>query len=218
MCGCDETIASRQRETTTRRDLLDAVREGVDFHVLGDFAREHRQPARRIDTAHLRPGSHRPVHRSRHVHQKTRLALQLGVALDRSKHGVLQLRLEVRRVLCGRDEAVGQHTVGAHVVERLADRLLGHARVLHAAKVAQQRQCAELLVGDQALERFLLIGPAREGDLPGVRRLKRAIDQLLPDLFLGGVLRLGVRDEQHIAQTHGAVAVVLRQLVSVEQG
>ena len=132
------------------------------------------------------------------------------------QHRLLELRLEVRRVARRRDEAVRQNTVGAHLVERGGDRLLRHARGQHAAKVAQERQRAEFLLGDQAFERFLLRRAAGELDLPGVGRGQRAVDELLPDLRLIRVRGLGVRDEEHVAQAHRAVAVVLRQLIGVE--
>ena len=102
----------------------------------------------------------RPLHRSRHVDQQARLARQASVSLYRTEHRMFEFRLQFRRMLRGSDEAIGQNAVGAHFIECHADGLLRNAGMQHAAQIAQQRQRAELLFGDQALERRLLVGAA----------------------------------------------------------
>ena len=131
---------------------------------------------------------------------------------------MLEFGFEVRRVLRRRNEAVGQNAIRAHFVERLADRLLADAGELHAPKVAQKRERAELFLGDQAFERVLLVRAAREADFPRIGSFELAVDELLPDFFLASVFRLGVGDEQHVAQAYGAVTIVFRELVGVELG
>ena len=93
-----------------------------------------------------------------------------------------------------------------------------HLRLLHQPQVAEQRQAAELPLGDQPLEGLALVLAGRERDLPGVGRGQRAVDELLPHLLLVRVLRLGVDQEQDVAEPHRAVAVVLGELVGVELG
>ncbi len=71
---------------------------------------------------------------------------------------------------------------------------------------------------EQTLPRLALVGAGRQCHLPRVRRDQLAGDQPLPQRGLRLVARLGVRQEQNIAQLHGSGAVVLRQSVLVELG
>jgi hypothetical protein len=91
-------------------------------------------------------------------------------------------------------------------------------RLLHQAQVAEQRQPAQLVPGDQPLEGRALVPSGRQRNLPGVGRGQLAVDELLPHLLLLGVPGLGVHQEQHVPDPHRAVAVILGELIGVELG
>jgi hypothetical protein len=67
-----------------------------------------------------------------------------------------------------------------------------------------------------ALRDAVISACRRKGDLPGVGHGEPSPDQLLPHAGLLVVTRLGVRQEQDVAQLDGAAAIVLRELVLVE--
>ncbi len=119
---------------------------------------------------------------------------------------------------CRRDEAERQDAIGAHRRKRAGDGLVLHPGSLHEAQIAEQGEATQLVLGDQTLEGRALVLAGRELDLPGVGRRKRAIDELLPDLLLGRILRLGMGQEQNVPDPHRAVAVILGELIGVELG
>ena len=82
---------------------------------------------------------------------------------------------------------------------------------LHLAQIAEQRQRAELPLGDQAFPGFALVRARPKALPPRCQARPASVDQPLPQLRLFGVAGLGVREEEHVAQTHRAVAVVLGQ-------
>src|SRR5262249_37190851 len=120
------------------------------------------------------------------------------------------------RITRSSDEAEGQHTLGTHVADRGEDEVLVNVRGLHIAQIAQQRQRSQLVLAQEALPALALLGSARELDLPRLGRSERAGDELLPPLLLHSVLRTSVREEEHVAQLHPALAIVLRERVRVE--
>jgi hypothetical protein len=102
--------------------------------------------------------------------QQPRAAFQPRMVFDRLQHRRLEFGLEVRRIPRRRDEAVGQNAIDAHGLDRPRDRLARDFRLLHQPEVAQQREAAELLLGDQPLERLALVASRGKRDLPGVGR------------------------------------------------
>src|SRR5215472_909828 len=212
----DDRIA--QREAAAGRDLHDPVGEREDLHLIANLASEDGETAGRLGARHLRLRREGSEHRSRHVDQQPRATRESCVTLDRLQHRGFELGLEIRRVTRRRDEAVGKDAVRPHRLDGVGDGPARHLRLLHQAQVAEQRQPAQPLLGHQPLESLALVLAGRERHLPGVGRSKLAVDELLPHLLLGLVLRLGVDEEQHVPDPHRAVAVVLRELIGVELG
>src|SRR5205823_13419651 len=56
----------------------------------------------------------------------------------------------------------------------------------------------------------------RTGNLPGIGRFERVLNELLPERSLRFVLGLRVAEEQHVAELDCRFTVVLRELVGVE--
>src|SRR3954463_16388087 len=66
-----------------------------------------------------------------------------------------------------------------------------------------------MVFAEQALERLALVATGGERNLPGVRRRKLTLGQLLPDRGLRLVTRLRVGEEQYVAQLHRGIPAVL---------
>src|SRR5271154_6434569 len=96
---------------------------------------------------------------------------------------------------CGK-KAKRQHPLSLHRLEGGDDSVLVDARVLHIAKVTQQRERAELALRKQTLPVLTLADEiatsGRQGNLPGVGSRRLAIDQPLPQRCLLGVVWLRV--------------------------
>ena len=127
----------------------------------------------------------------------------------------------MRSVARRSQEAERQHALRVHRLEGREHELLVHSRLAQVAQVAEQSERAQLVLGHEASPRLSLrdavIGTCRrKGDLPGVGHGEPSPDQLLPHAGLLVVTRLGVRQEQDVAQLDGAAAIVLRELVLVE--
>ena len=81
--------------------------------------------------------------------------------------------------------------------------LLVDAGLLHVAQVAQQGQRAELALAEQTLPRLALVGAGPESATSQVSGVASSpVDQPLPQRRLRLVARLGVGEEEHVAQLH----------------
>ena len=91
-----------------------------------------------------------------------------------------------------------------------------NTRGQHEPEVAQSGHTADLALSQQPLPGLALVLPCGQGNLPGVGRFERVLDELFPGFGLFCVFGLGVTKKQHVAQLHPAFAVVLGKLVGIE--
>ena len=86
------------------------------------------------------------------------------------------------------------------------------------AKVAQERECTQLALREQSLPVCTLVPATGESHLPGVRHEQVPFDEAPPQPCLVPVVRLGVAQEEYVAQTDNTRTVILSQCVLVELG
>ena len=148
------------------------------------------------------------------VDQKRGLALDprgLGEALH---HRFLERVFEPRRVLRSGDEAEGENSLGLHLAETATDQILAHSCFDHVSQVAEKGECAELVLGQKALERLLLIPAGAQPDLPRVGGGESVLSDLLKQHRLCLILRLRVAEEEDVAELElSALTPVLRERV-----
>src|SRR6185437_15328953 len=192
------------------------VGKGVETHLIRDLAQQHRKSVRRIGAQHLRPAGKRGRHAPRHVDEQDSPPRQLLASLDRAEHCALQRLLPLRRIACRGKKPEREYAVRLHDRQRVEHEFLANARVLHIAKVAEQRECSELALAEQPLPASPLVATGGERHLPGVGRGQLSVDQALPQCSLSRVARTSVAEKKHIPQTNRAGAIVLRQSVLIE--
>ena len=109
--------------------------------------------------------------------------------------------LELRSVASRRHEPKRQRPRHS-LLKPLSNQLRIHARCKHQAQVSQDGQAAQLPLAQEPFEVLALVLPSGQGNLPSVGRLERVLNELLPNSFLLGILRLRVAEKQHVAQRH----------------
>ena len=96
--------------------------------------------------------------------------------------------------------------------------LFPHPGILHVAKVAQQRECAQPLLREQPLPVCTLVSTSGKSHFPGIGSEQISFDQTPPQPCLVRVLWLRVAKEQYVAQADYTRTVVLGQCILVELG
>lgn len=217
-----------QGKATARCDADAGVGEGEDADLLGDLAKEHGETVCGVGAQHRRTTRQRCDHASRDVNEQDGVSgkshgsftpasgLIRAAAFERAEHGALEHRLPLGNVTRRGEEAERKHTVGAHGLERGGDVVLTDSSNLHVAKVAQESKSAEASFDQEPLPVLPLVATTGECDLPGVGSAQLTRCETLPQLGLRGVAGTRVREEEYVAQLHGAIAVVLRERVLVE--
>ena len=106
---------------------------------------------------HLGPSRQRRNHRPGHVDQEDGVTRQPLTVGDCTEHGLLQLRLPLRRIPRSGQEAKRKHALRLHRTQSRNDQILADARILHVAKVAEQRQRPKLALCEQSLPVLSLV-------------------------------------------------------------
>ena len=176
-----------QGETRTRGHLDEELREAEHPRVLAQLASEDRQRRCCVEAVEIALGADAAAeHRAGDVDEQAGVPRQLGLFAQAREHPALQMRLEVRDDSRGSDEAERQHTAPLALFTVVPDILHRHAGFDHVAQVAQEGQIAELVLGHQTREGFLLVLTGRQLDFPRIGRLQLVIDQLAVEQLAGG--------------------------------
>src|SRR6267378_4897328 len=204
-----------QREAAARRQFDASVGEGCDGKLLGLLTKQDSESCRRVHARGFALLRELVVHRAGHVDDESGRSRKLLESGDALEQGLFKRVLELRSVTRRRHETKRQRASDA-LVQPLANELRFDARCQHQAKVAQDGQAAQLALAQESLEVLALVLPCGQGNLPGIRRFERVLNELLPECGLRFVLRLRVAEEKHVAELDRRIAVVLRKLVGVE--
>ena len=204
-----------QRKAAPRRKFDTRVGEGRDSEIRGLFAEQDGKSGGRIHARGLTLLREPVVHRTRHVHDESGRAGKLLESGDALEHGLFE-RVFERPSVAGRCQETERQRPRDALVQPLADKLRVDARCEHQAEVAQDGQAAEFTLAQEAFEVLAPVLPCGQGNLPGIGRLERVLNELLPERRLRVVLGLRVAEEQHVAELHDRFAVVFGKLVGVE--
>src|SRR5208282_3302310 len=207
-------------------------------NVLANLTKQHGDASCGIDTAKLRLTADLAVHGTAYVDHYCRASLQLRGTREATEHRLLKLLLKPRGILRRRDETEREHTLSTHGRQTTLDDAVRHACLSHVAEVLEDSDCAQRALFEHTGERCLLVRTARQSDFPSVRRLQTdellrqrtvlvrdleprlrcvrnviLVDQLRQQEALILVLRLCVRQENHVTQLDVLILVPLCKLV-----
>src|SRR4029077_11579896 len=155
-------------------------------------------------------------HRAGNVNQHDGPSAQLFSSRNALEHRLLERLFPLLSAPRCSLAAEWQHARGAHGAERGENEIFVHTHVAHVAQVAEQSQRTELLLAEQALPSLALVSTRAQRHFPSVRSGEFSGDQALPHFGLRLVTRLGVSEEQNVAQLDGSAAIVLRERVRIE--
>src|SRR5271166_1634122 len=215
-----------------------ATSSAVNRDVLANLTKQHDDARSRIDTTEFGLAADLAVHGTRHVNHNLRATQQLRGTREATEHRLLKLLLKPRGILRRRDETEREHTLSTHGRQTTLDDIVRHTRLSHVAEVLQDRDCAHRALFEHTGKRRLLIRTTRQCDFPSVGSLQTdevlrqrtilvrdleprlrcvrnviLVDQLRQQKALILVLRLCVRQENHVTQLDVLVLVPLCKLV-----
>src|SRR5262249_35179571 len=202
-------------ESAPRRNGHALFRKRRSLKIGRNFAEKDGQPCGCIHARGLALAGERSIHRSGNVHEQSGASGKLLETSDALEHRFLDRFLELRRIARSRHEAERKRASDS-LLKPGGNELRLHARCKHQAKIAKHGHPAKLLFAKQALPGLALVLPCGQGNLPSIGRFERVLNETLPKSSLLGVDGPGVAEKKHVAKFHDSLAVVLRELVSVE--
>ncbi len=134
----------------------------------------------------------------------------------RPEHCTLDRLFPLRRITRGGEEAEGQDAIRLHRSSAAITSPSVDPCGLHVAKVAQESECAELAAREQTLPVRHACLATRESATSQVSGVASSPAMSRLHTSPGPRHRLGVAEEEHVAQTDHTGAVVLGKRVLVE--